>query len=110
MTNPVSGNSQMPEDIKEAYKQDFKESASLFQQSLEQYKQSTIPAQQEAFKDVMKKALTIMNETAQVALSKEAQKNESKLSTQFEAFEDNPSEDNMQNLDQTLSKLQKSLD
>jgi hypothetical protein len=109
MTGPISGNPP-PDDLKSIYQQDFKESASLFQQSLQQYGHSSIPAQQAAFQDVMKKALNIMNETAKLALSKEAQKQEAKLNAQFQAFEQDPSSQNMANLNKTITKLQKDID
>lgn len=110
MTGPISGSGSYPDDTKAIYQQDFKESANLFQQSLQAYSHSQIPAQQQAFQDVMKKAMNIMNETAQVALSREAQKQKDKLDQQFEAFEENPSQQNIDNLQKTLSKIQKNLD
>lgn len=109
MTGPISGGS-YPDDTKAVYQQDFKESASLFQQSLQAYSHSQIPAQQQAFQDVMKKAMTIMNETAQVALSKEAQRQKAKLDEQFEAFEENPNQQNIDNLQKTITKIQKNID
>lgn len=96
-------------DLKQVYKQDFLEGTNLFEQSFQQYQQSQIPAQQEAFKDVMKKAMTVMNETAKLCLNKEAQKSEEKVNQNFEKFEENPNPQTMEDLNNSIKDLKKDL-
>jgi hypothetical protein len=108
MVNPTSGND-IPEDLKHVYKQEFIEGANLFEQSFSQYQNSQIPAQKEAFKDVMKKAMNVMNETAKLCLSKEAQKSEAKLNDSFEEFESNQTPQSMDDLSKSIKDLKKDL-
>jgi hypothetical protein len=109
MVDPLSGDGRINPQTQQVYKQEFAEGAKLFQQSLQQYQNSNIPAQKEAFKDVMKKALNIMNETAQLCLSKEAQKKESKLNDDFANFDANDSAQNTKALDSSINSLNRSL-
>lgn len=102
MTDPVSGNQHI-------YKQEFIQGATLFEQSLTQYQNSSIPAQKEAFKDVMQKAMVVMNETAKLCLSKEAQKKETQLNTAFENFQTSDDPSTIKNLSQSIDSLKKSL-
>lgn len=97
-----------PED-RAVYKQDFSESLSLFQKSLEEFNQSNIPAQKEAFKDVMRDAMHIMNQTAQICLDKHAQKEESMLNSDFQAFLNNASPENIKKLDNRAKDLGESV-
>lgn len=109
MSDPTSGDYHISNELKHVYKQEFLEGANLFEQSFQQYQQSQIPAQQEAFKDVMKKAMVVMNETAKLCLNKEAQKSETQLNQNFEEFENNPSQQSMQQLSKSLDDLKKEL-
>lgn len=108
MVDPTSGNN-VPQDLKHVYKQEFMEGANLFEQSFSQYQNSQIPAQKEAFKDVMKKALNVMNETAKLCLSKEAQKNEAQLNNSFEEFSSNQNPQTMQDLSKSIDNLKNNL-
>lgn len=109
MDDSISGSSGIPPDQMQIYKQDFAQAANLFQQSLSEYQKSTIPAQQQAFKEVMQKAMNIMNEISQICLSQSAQKKEVNLNQTFQEFENNPSAANAQALNQSINKLNKSL-
>lgn len=108
MVDPTSKNN-LPQDLQHVYKQEFLEGANLFEQSFSQFQNSQIPAQKEAFKDVMKKAMTVMNETARLCLNKEAQKSESKLNQSFEAFETNPNPETTNNLAESIKELKKEI-
>lgn len=108
MVNPSSGDS-IPPDVKQVYKQEFLEGANLFQQSLEQYQNSNIPAQKEAFKDVMQKAMQVMNETARLCLSKEAQKKEANVNVEFQKFQSSDSPQNIMDLSKSINSLKRSV-
>jgi hypothetical protein len=109
MVDPVSGDGNISPQLQQVYKQEFMEGANLFQQSLQQYQNSNIPAQKEAFKDVMQKAMNVMNETAQLCLSKEAQKKEMKLNQDFQAFQSNDTEGNAAQLNKSINSLKRSV-
>jgi hypothetical protein len=109
MVDPVSGGGHIPPQTQHIYKQEFTEGANLFQQSLQQYQNSKIPAQQEAFKDVMSKAMVVMNETAKLCLSKEAQKREAELNQAFESFQSSDSPEATKNLSKSINHLKESL-
>lgn len=108
MVDPASSNN-IPPDLKHVYKQEFLEGANLFEQSFSQYQNSQIPAQKEAFKDVMKKAMTVMNETAKLCLNREAQKSEAKLNESFEDFEANQNPQTMEDLSKSIKDLKDDL-
>lgn len=57
----------------------------------------------------MKKAMTVMNETAKLCLSKEAQKSESKLNESFEEFEANQNPQTMADLSKSIKELKDDL-
>jgi hypothetical protein len=56
---------------KKMYEQEFKHAADLFQRSLNEYAASDNPYQKEEFKEVMNKAMRVLNETAQELTRKE---------------------------------------
>ncbi len=103
MTDPISGSS--PEDPRAVYKQDFAKSVDLFQKSLDGYQSSQIPKQKEMYKDVMDRTLQIMNETAKLCLSKNAQVQEKTLANDYQDFLSNDTPAAVQKLNSDIDEL-----
>jgi hypothetical protein len=78
------------------YEQEYRKSADLFQRALDQYKKSNNMYQQGEFKDVMKKAMHIMNEAARALLRKELQTETDRVSKDFATFEKFPKDPDTQ--------------
>lgn len=109
MTNPISGSTPSPEDPRAVYKQDFAKSVDLFQQSLDGYQSSQIPKQKEMYHDVMRRTLEVMNETAKLCLSKNAQAQEKTLVKDYQNYMSNQTPDGLQKLNNDIDKLKENL-
>jgi CHASE3 domain sensor protein len=109
----VSGTGQYcpsPED-KEVYRKEFVQGLDLFKRALDQY-QSTSDDEQhkkDAFANVMKEALTVLNQTASVVCSKKAQEKEQVLQKDFNSFLKDGSSDNIDKLNSDIQQLRKSV-
>lgn len=93
MTDPVSGE-RIPRDLQATYKNEFARGVKLFEESLTEYQKTSDneSAKKAKFKDVMDKALKIMNESARGFLSESGKKEETKLEKDYQSFlaQDNP--------------------
>ena len=107
--DPINQSGPINPNDKAIYRQDFSESLTLFQKSLSEFNQSNLPAQQDAFKDVMRDAMHIMNQTAQLCLDKHAQSEEAKLNSQFQAFLEDSSPENAKELKSRIQSLEDSV-
>ncbi len=107
MSNPISGNT--PEDPRAVYKQDFAKSVDLFKKSLDGYESSQIPKQKEMYKDVMNRTLEIMNETAKLCLSKNAQVQEKNLASHYQDFLSKETPEAVQKLNTDIDQLKEKL-
>jgi hypothetical protein len=68
MTEIQGGKGQVPlspEEKRALYRDEYKHGAALFQRALDQYVHANSPQQKEEFKEVMQKAMHVLNETAQ---------------------------------------------
>ena len=109
MSDPISSSGSSDPHLQQVYKQDFTQGANLFKQSLEQYQNSNNPLQKEAFKDVMQKAMVVMNETAKLCLSQEAQKKEAKLNDDFNNFQNSENPQTVKDLSKSIDSLKRTL-
>lgn len=75
-----------PRDIK-MYEQEYKHGAELFQKALEDYVKSDNPFQKEEFKDVMRKALQVLNDSAQGLARKGLQQQNEKIAKDYAMFQ-----------------------
>ena len=90
------------------YHSEFKRGAKLFQQALEDYEKSKIPAQKEQFKKVMDEALTVMNQTAKVVCKKRKLKEqEEKVNTDYKSFISDPNKNHYDLLHKDIESIQK---
>jgi hypothetical protein len=86
MTDPVSGKP-IPHELQQTYKAEFGRAVKLFEKSLKEYEATTDnEAKKAKFKDVMDKALVIMNESARGFMNEHDQKTEAKVGQDYQAF------------------------
>ncbi len=95
--------------MREVYKQECVRGVELFQKSLQEYQKSQIPAQKEEYKDVMDKALHIIQETAAQCLGPEMQKEEGTLQQDYDKFIANPSPQNLKTLNNDLEHFKRKI-
>lgn len=88
-----------------SYKDEFQQSVSLFERSLQAYQDSKIENQKTKFQEVMKEATHIMDETAPQFLDDSDQQQVAQLKADFQAFSKNPSSEIMKKLQNDLNSL-----
>ncbi len=90
MTDPTSNNDQPPKVSpadRKLYEQEYKKGAALFQQALDQYSQSTNIYQKEEFKEVMNKAMDVLNDAASALKRQQLLDQNQKIADDFAAFQ-----------------------
>jgi hypothetical protein len=103
------GNSITPRE-KKMYEQEYVHGAKLFQKALQQYAKSDNPFQKEEFREVMDKAMNVLNETARELKAKALVDQNTKISQDYAAFTDQPANDQVvDRLNQDLEKAKKSI-
>lgn len=102
--NDISGAGSVGPREKKMYEQEYKHSADLFKRALDQYAKSDNPYQKAEFKDVMDKALNVLNETASELMRKELANQNEVISKDYATFQKYPEDQD------TLDKLSKDLD
>lgn len=94
-----------PEEIR-GYKKDYEKGFDLFQRAFHAYNQPKVEEhKKEQLKKVMHEALNIMNETASIALKKDKLVDEERLSNDYAAFVQNPTEENQKKVQGDLESL-----
>jgi len=94
---------------KELYEQEYIHGTKLFQRALDDYAKSDNPFQKEEFKEVMDKAMNILNETASELKKKSLTAQNEKISQDYEAFKQEPTNQQArEKLNQDLEKAKKS--
>ena len=96
-----------PQD-KAQYKIEFERGADLFRKSFAEYQNAEGP-KKDLFKDVMDKALQVMNETAKYCLSKKKQDLEMKLENDYQNYMSSGSPESSAKVQQDIDRLQKGL-
>ncbi len=98
-----------PREI-QMYEKEYKESAQLFQDSVQQYAKSDNPYQKKEFQEVMDKALTILNETARELNRKALLDQNAKIEKDYSQFNKSPDDENaIARLEKDLEKAKKSV-
>lgn len=100
----VSGSGPVGPREKKMYEQEYKHGADLFKRALDQYTKSENPYQQAQFKDVMDKAMNVLNETASELMRKELKTQNEAIAKDYATFQKYPDDPD------TLAKLNKDLD
>jgi hypothetical protein len=104
-----AGGGSIPPDIRATYKQEFSRSVDLFQKSLQEYEKADELHKKAKFKDVMDKALQIMNETAQACLSKKAHAEKNQLEKDYQNFIQHDNSETYGKLNDDIDHLKDSL-
>lgn len=92
------------------YEQEYKHSADLFKRALEQYNKAENPYQQNEFKDVMDKAMQVLNETARELMRQELQKQNDQIAKDYANFQKFPEDqDSVNKLNRDLDKAKRSI-
>jgi hypothetical protein len=107
MVDRISGDSPISRPESEFDKQSFNKAVNLFQQSLQAYEQSDIPAQKAKFKDVMDKCLQVIQQTAREAIRAEAQKTMDQVDKDYQSFLDNDNPQTYKQLNSDLDHLKR---
>lgn len=105
----ITGPTGDPHD-KKMYEQEYRHGADLFQRALDQYGHSDNPYQKAEFKDVMDKAMNVLNETAHGLLRKELEDQNQVIAkdyANFQKFPDDP--DTIKKLNDDLDQAKKSI-
>jgi hypothetical protein len=98
-----------PREIK-MYKQEYVHGANLFQKALQHYSKSDNPFQKEEFKEVMEKALHVLNETAKELKAKDLAEQNEKISKDYATFNDQPTNEKaIETLNKDLEQAKKSV-
>ena len=106
----VSGVGPLSPQEKKMYEQEYKHGADLFKRALDQYGKSDNPYQQAEFKDVMDKAMQVLNETASELMRKELQKQNDRIANDYASFQKDPTDkEAAEKLNQDLEKAKKSI-
>lgn len=94
-----------PEDI-EKYKADYAKGFKLFQESFNDHNKPNVEFhKKEQLQKVMTEALNVMNETACVALKAGKQKDEERLTMDYEEFKNNPNGETQKKIADDLNRL-----
>ncbi|OGN55278.1 MAG: hypothetical protein A3D96_06835 [Chlamydiae bacterium RIFCSPHIGHO2_12_FULL_44_59] len=104
MTDGVRGSGPIHPDDKKMYEQEYKQGANLFQKALRQYQKSDNTFQQAEFKDVMHRALGVMNDSAQGLIRKDLEAKNQQIQKDFDTFQQFPEDPD------TIKQLNKDLD
>ena len=106
----VSGAGPLGPREKKMYEQEYKHSADLFKRALDQYTKSDNPYQKAEFKDVMDKAMNVLNETASELMRKELKAQNDAISKDYATFQKYPEDpDTLDKLNKDLDKAKKSM-
>ena len=75
---------------KKMYEQEYKHGANLFDKALNQYEKSDNSFQKAEFKDVMDKAMRVMNDSAHGLIRKDLEEQNQKIAEDYETFQKYP--------------------
>jgi predicted nucleic acid-binding protein len=88
------------------YEQEYRRGVDLFQRALDEYGKAEEIHKKEAFREVMDRAMQVLNETARELKRADLQNQNQKIEQSYEAFQEN---ENASNLTQNLQKAKKEI-
>lgn len=89
---------------KELYKQEYQHGADLFQRALKEHANSQNIYQKAEFKDVMDKALLVLNETARELKEKNLLAQNQQIENDYKAYQSSPNQKTMERLEEDLQR------
>lgn len=105
MVDKIPGDDFVSPQDRVLYRAEYEKAAQLFAQSLDAYQKADFPEKQATLKDVMNKALTIMNETAQKCLRGYAIAKNNQLQTDYDTFLKSGSPENIEKLEKDIKSI-----
>lgn len=97
-----------PQD-KKLFEQEYKHGADLFQRALQEYAKSNDMYQKEEFKEVMDKAMLVINETAKELKRQELLKQSRQIEEDYKAYQANPTPEAQKKLNADLEQAKQRL-
>ena len=92
-----------------SYRQEFQQGVDLFDQSFQEYMKAKEPHKKAKFKDVMDKALDVMNKSARECLSQEQMKLNEELHKDYDDYLGHPDSSHTEKVEKDIDELKKSL-
>ena len=99
-----SGEGPVPPQARKLYEQEYRHAADLFERALKEHGKSDNAYQKEEFKEVMGKAMVVLNETAREMKRKELLKQNQKIEEDFSIYQKSPSPSTRKKLEQDLKR------
>ena len=103
LTSPIS-----PHD-KILYEQEYRRGVDLFQRALDQYSQADEIHKKDAFREVMDRALQVLNETARELKRTDLMSQNKKISQDLESYQQNDVEPSKNQLARDLNQAKKTI-
>ena len=94
---------------KQMYEKEYQHGAALFEKALEQTCKSNYQPQKEQFREVMNKAMTVLNQAAKELKNNELIAQNKKIEKDFEAFKKDPTLDRANVLKEDLNTAKGSI-
>ncbi len=105
----IGGAGKLSPEEKKLYEQEYRHGADLFQRALTEYSKSENLYQKEQFKDVMDKAMVVLNETARELKRQELLKQNKTIEKDYAAYQSHPDDRSQGALNADLDKAKKSI-
>ena len=104
-----SGMSPLSPQDKRAYEAEYRHGHDLFKRALDDYSHSKNMFQKAEFKEVMGKAMKVLNETAAELQRKELQQQNERISQDFASFDEQDNSTNISQLTKDLDNAKRSV-
>jgi len=104
-----SGMSPLSPQDKRAYEAEYRHGLDLFKRALDDYSHSKNMFQKAEFKDVMEKAMKVLNETAAELQQKELLKQNDRIAQDFACFDGQDSPTNISQLTKDIDQAKRSV-
>lgn len=109
MTERTGGMGPVSPHDKQLYEQEYKRGADLFKEALDQYSQSENTLQKQQFKEVMDKAMQVLNDAARELKRQELIKQNQLIAKDLSEYKKNPDDYMKEKLNQDLDSAKDKL-
>lgn len=104
MTEPINDRNISPQ-LQETYKNEYARGVKLFKDSLAEHQKAEDGPKKDKFKDVMDKALNVMNESARGFLSTRGQNEQKVLEKDYQTYLDKHDDQSYQQLNKDIDNI-----
>ena len=102
--DPASVPSSLSPEDRRAYEREYVQGADLFQRALAEHAKTQDIYKREEFKDVMDKALLVLNETARELKEKKLAEQNAKIEQDYREYQQHPDPETQKKLNQDLER------